>query len=195
MVEFKTSFIPKKPITLKERDGQGEGINIVLFISLVLFFATLIVAGGVYLYGAVLGRQESGLATSIERAKQAVEPELVRNLVRIDSRITSARMILDNHIVISALFQLIEQLTLPSVSFDSFRYVVEPDGKILIRLDGAAKSYSSVALQSVIFGENTSVENPIFSNLQLNSAGNVTFNFSANINKRLLLYKNTIANF
>ncbi len=195
MAEFKTSFIPKKPITRGEESARGEGVNIVLFIALIIFFATLIVAGGIYLYGAILERQESALSASIERAKRAVEPELVSGLVRIDSRIKSVREILNNHIAFSALFSLLEQLTLTSVSFDSFRYALEPDGDLMVRLDGVARSYSSVALQSVLFGENTFIENPIFSNLRLDNAGNVTFNFSANINRRLVEYKNTVANF
>ncbi|MDP3726516.1 MAG: hypothetical protein Q8R36_04960 [bacterium] len=193
MAEFKTSFIPQKPIIQKENQASQSGVNIVLFVSLILFFGTLIVTGGIYLYGAILERQEVSLGASIERAKQAVEPELVSSLVRIDSRIKAVRDILDNHTVVSAFFSLLEQITLSSVSFETFRYVVEPDGKILAQLGGSAKNYASIALQSVLFGENKFIENPVFSNLQLNSIGNVTFSLSANVNKRLVLYKNIIS--
>ena len=195
MAEFKTSFIPKRPITQEARGGPEQGIHIALFVSLMIFFITLFAAGGVYLYGAILLRQEGNLSVSIENAKKAVEPELVASLVKIDSRIKAVREVIDNHIIISSLFSLLEQLTLANVSFESFRYVVEPDGKISMRLGGSAKSYSSVALQSVLFGENKFIENPVFSNLQLNNLGNVLFNFSAHINKRLLLYRNIITGF
>ncbi len=193
MAEFKTSFIPQKPIIQRENQTSQSGVNIVLFVSLILFFATLIVTGGIFLYGTILERQEVSLGVSIERAREAVEPELVSSLVRIDSRIQSVRGILDAHTTASQLFSLLEKDTLSSISFETFRYVVEPDGKILVRLGGSAKSYASIALQSVLFGENKFIVNPVFSNLQLNNVGDVTFSVSANVDRRLVLYKNTIS--
>ena len=193
MAEFKTSFIPKKPLIRENILGQQKGVNLVLFVSIIIFFATTLIAGGVFLFGVLLTRQESSLTSSIERAREAIEPELVASLGRIDARIKAAKNILDNHTAISPIFDLLEQLTLSSVSFESLRYVVESEGKITLQLSGTARSYSSVALQSVLFGENRYIENPIFSNLQLNNQGSVSFNFSANINKRLVLFSNIIS--
>lgn len=193
MVEFKTSFIPKKPLGATPMQKTGSGVNLVLFVTAIVFFAVVLIAGAVFLYGALLTRQEASLTSSVSRAQAAIEPELVASLGRIDARIKTAQELLDNHIILSPLFKLLEQLTLSSVSFDSFRYLVEADGKITLHLSGIARNYASVALQSVLFGENRFIENPIFSNLRLNNQGNVTFNFTAEINKRLLLYKNNVA--
>ena len=193
MAEFKTSFIPKKPLIRGDEGELQKGVHIVLFVSIVFFFATLLIAGGVFLYGALLDRQEQGLSSSIARAQEAIEPELILSLERIDARLKAAEHILDGHRVVSSVFELLEQLTLASVSFDNFRYVVEPEGKINLQLSGIARNYSSVALQSVLFGENQYIENPVFSNLQLNNQGNVAFNFSAQINERLTLYRNAVA--
>ncbi|MBI2047787.1 MAG: hypothetical protein HYT27_01475 [Parcubacteria group bacterium] len=193
MAEFKTSFIPKKPLIRENILGQQKGVNLVLFVSIIIFFATVLIAGGVFLFDVLLKRQESSLTSSIERAREAIEPELVASLGRIDARIKAAKNILDNHTAISPIFDLLEQLTLSSVSFESLRYVVESEGKITFQLSGTARNYSSVALQSVLFGENRYIENPIFSNLQLNNQGSVSFNFSANINKRLVLFSNIIS--
>ncbi len=190
MAEFKTSFIPKKPITQAQGKKPQKGVNLILFTSLILFLATLLVAGGVFVYQSLLERQERSLALSIERAREAIEPELVDSLKRIDSRIEATRQILDGHLVISTVFNLLGQLTLESVSFDGLLFSIEPNGKIILKLSGVSRDYSAVALQSVIFGENRFIENSIFSNLHLNPQGNVLFNFSANINDRLVSYKN-----
>ena len=190
MAEFKTSFIPKRPITQVREEKSSKGVNLVLFVSLILFLATLLVAGGVFVYQTLLDRQEQSLARSIDRAREAIEPELVGSLERIDSRIESTQQILDDHFAVSAVFDLLEQLTLESVSFDGLLFTVEPNGKIILKLSGVSRDYSSVALQSVIFGENRFIENPIFSDLQLDHRGNVSFGFSTNINEQLVLYKN-----
>src|SRR3989338_98146 len=187
MVEFKTSFIPKKP--LSATGPQQEGISLVFSVALILFFVTAVVAGGVFFYGVIIKKQEASLTTSIERAKEAVEPELVEELGRLDARIKSSGSILDNHLVASSIFKLLEELTFPTVSFESFYYTVESDGTIALRLSGVARNYESIALQSVAFGENQFIESPIFSNLQLNQANNVAFNFTGKLNKRLVLYK------
>ncbi|MBI2109170.1 MAG: hypothetical protein HYT93_03260 [Parcubacteria group bacterium] len=192
MAEFKTSFIPKKPISPSGAGQAQKGINLVLFVSIVIFFASALIAGGVFLFGVFLDRQEQGLTSSIERAREAIEPELVSSLSRIDARIKAVKNILDNHRTVSPLFDLLEQITLQSVSFESFQYIVESEGKINLLLSGTARNYSSIALQSVLFGEDRSIENPIFSNLQLNNQGNVKFNFSANVNQRLTLYRNAV---
>lgn len=170
-----------------------EGISLVFSVALILFFVTAVIAGGVFLYGVLLKQKEGSLTTSIERAKEAVEPKLVDELGRLDARIKSTRSILNNHTVASSVFKLLEDLTFPSISFDSFYYTVESNGTIVLRLSGVARNYESIALQSVAFGENQFVENPIFSNLQLNQAGNVAFNFTGNLNKRLILYKNGLS--
>ena len=142
MAEFKTSFIPKKPLIRGDEGELQEGVRIVLFVSSIFFFATLLIAGGVFLYGALLLRQEQGLSSSITRAKEAIEPELIANLERIDARLKAVENILDTHRVISPIFDLLEQLALASVSFDNFRYVVEPEGKINLQLSGTASNYS-----------------------------------------------------
>jgi hypothetical protein len=59
-------------------------------------------------------------------------------------------------------------------------------------MGGIASSFSSVALQSDIFGENKFIQEPIFSNLNLDSKGDVIFDFSAFVDPRLLSYSDSI---
>ena len=56
-------------------------------------------------------------------------------------------------------------------------------------MGGQARNYSYVALQSDILGNNKYVSQHIFSDLNLDGSGNVTFNLSAVINPSLLSYK------
>ncbi|MEK7179008.1 MAG: hypothetical protein AAB727_02005 [Patescibacteria group bacterium] len=191
MAEFRTSFIPKKPIGAAPQE-EKRGINLVLFVSLVIFLGTLLVLISLFAYQVYLKQQETALADSVKRAKEAVEPALVESLERIDSRVASAEGILTNHLIVSPVLRLLQMQTLQSVAFENFNYTVEPDGSIVLRLTGEARNYSSVALQSVIFGENTFIKNALFSNFQLSTRGNVVFNFTANIDKRLVLYSSAL---
>jgi hypothetical protein len=45
-----------------------------------------------------------------------------------------------------------------------------------------------VAYQSEVFGKERALENPIFSNLDLDSSGNVTFTFTTDVNPGFIAY-------
>jgi len=87
---------------------------------------------------------------------------------------------------------LLESITLKSISFDNFSYKTDETGRVSIVMDGKASSFGSVALQSDVFSDNKFIEEPIFSNLNLDNKGNVVFNFVAFVNPQLVLYKNFI---
>ena len=193
MPDLKTSFIPKQPIGVKKKETRPRVIGSLVFISLVIFFLTLAVSGGVYFYKALLERNIKTMSQSVERARRIIEPATVLILTRLDSRINATRVVLDNHTVVSPIFDLLEELTLQAVRFEQFRYSQGADRAELVLL-GEAKDYSSLALQSDIFGENKYIEEPIFSDLGLNARGNVMFNLSIRINKNLLFYRNNLEN-
>ena len=103
-------------------------------------------------------------------------------------RMKSAREILDNHKALSVFFDLLETNTLASLQFENFNYKIDETDRISISMNGVAPGFSSVALQSDIFGENKFIQEPIFSNINLDNKGNIIFDFSAYVDSRLLSY-------
>ncbi|MBI2120739.1 MAG: hypothetical protein HYT94_03910, partial [Parcubacteria group bacterium] len=52
---LRTSFIPKKALVLKSAPGGGRvSINLFLSLGVIIFFLTLALAGGAYLYKVLI---------------------------------------------------------------------------------------------------------------------------------------------
>src|SRR3989344_6764065 len=187
MVEFKTSFIPKKPIVaLSQERRQSLPTNLLSTVSLIVLLFLLVVTGGLYFYKVALKQSIETMSDSLDRAREAIDPVFVGNLKRLDGRLQVARVLLENHTLVSPIFGLLEGVALKSVQFDQFSYALGEKGKPEITLSGKARDYSSLALQSDAFGVSPNVQEPLFSNLRLDAQGKVLFSFTGGIHKNLL---------
>jgi hypothetical protein len=187
-----TSFIPKKSLTAPRRQTKGSSIGIFFLFTLVIFIGAIALAIGVFLYQQFVLKSIEQKSASLERASAAFEPAIIQEISRLDTRIKSAQDILDNHKSISAFFDLLEVSTLESVSFENLDYKTDEGGKTGISMQGRARNFSSVALQSDVFGKNKFIQEPIFSDLNLDKKGDVVFSFSAFIDPRLISYGNSV---
>lgn len=189
-----TSFIPKKSLTTaaynQNRDvaGAKSSIGVVFLITLIIFISVIALAIGVFLYQQFLFQNIEKKRSSLDRARAAFEPALIEEMGRLDIRMKSAREILYNHKALSVFFDLLEVNTLASLQFENFNYKIDETDRVSISMSGIAPSFSSVALQSDIFGENKFIQEPIFSNINLDNKGNVIFDFSAFVDPRLLSF-------
>ncbi|MBL7045628.1 MAG: hypothetical protein ISR99_01160 [Parcubacteria group bacterium] len=193
--KFKTSFIPKQPISGTPSKKRSGGLGIISLILSIFTIGIIALAVGVFLYQQLLDTSVERKKATLDRAQAAFEPTLIQELVRVDNRLKAAEEILDNHVSISALFDLLERLTLNSVRFESFEYAFLEDSRINISMSGNAKNFSGVALQADIFGRDRLINEPIFSGLNLDQTGNVIFDFTATIDKDLVSYVNNLSSF
>ncbi len=185
------SFVPKKPITSQKKTKKTSG-GLFLGISLIVFILLSGSTASVYFYKIYLEKKVENQRVSLERAKEAFEPSLIIELKKLDARIKSVENILNSHVAFSELFGLLEVETLKTIRFNNFNYSIENNNEIEIHLSGEAKSYSSVALQSDIFGESKFIKNPVFSGLSLNDEGSIFFNISARVDPQLVLYNKSL---
>lgn len=190
MVEFKTSFIPKKPIVaLAQERRPSLPTNLLSTGSLIVLLFLLVVAGGLYFYKVALKQSIETMSDSLDRARDAIDPVFVGNLKRLDGRLQVARVLLENHMLISPIFGLLEDVSLKSVQLDQFSFSLGEKGEPEITLSGKARDYSSLALQSDAFGGSSNIQESLFSNLRLDTQGRVLFSFTGGINKSLLRWK------
>lgn len=190
--EFQTSFIPKKPILEKEtaRMPSGGG-GLVNLIALVIFIASVLAAGGSYFYRASVEARVAEYKESLQRARNAFEPSLITELQTLDKRMRAATDILSTHIAVSPIFELLGDITLPTVRYSDFSYEFNPENRHLvdIKLTGEAKGYNFIALQADLFGDNAFIKNPIFSDFTLDQQGNVDFTLTFSVDRSLVLYE------
>jgi len=188
--EPKQSFIPKKPLTAKSSSARGSR-GIVFAVAVLLFVLSLAASGGVYFYEKLVEKRIADKSDWLEQARGAFEPSLIAELERLDTRIDVASEVLARHVAFSEFFDILGELTLQSVRFQRLTYSFT-DTMPEINMQGEAQSYSSVALQSDIFGDNKYIKNPIFSNLGLDKQGSITFDLTFNLEPSFMLYKESI---
>ena len=186
--KFQTSFIPKKPVAVTPQRKKKSSSGVFSLIALILFLSALASSVGAFLYQQYLVQSIERKEVSLERARSAFEPALIKEMSRLDARMLSAQEILNKHTALSAFFELLESTTLKTVQFDDFGYSVDAEGKMLISMKGKALSFASVALQSDSFGDSTLIQEPIFSGLNLDTKGNVVFDFSAILDPSIVSY-------
>ena len=198
---IKADFIPDNMAGEKGRgpgrgapSGGGSAVDIFVLLGVVALAAALALAAGVFLYDRFLDTNAQRKGEQLARAQQAFEPELIRELIRLDARLQASDDILARHLAPSELFNLLEELTLQSVSYESLNYSVNEDESIRITMKGKARSVNGVALQASVFGQHNAVTNPIFSDLDFVSDG-VTFQVSAIVNPSAIRYTNVFTQY
>lgn len=186
--KVQTSFIPKKSLA-ESAAPRRRGVSIFMLLGVAVFLITVLLAGGVFLYERFLKGSIENKDASLQKARAAFEPALIEDLKRMSARMSLARDVLNNHLAPSAIFTLLEEATLRSVRFRTFTYTLV-GGKASIAMHGEARSFGDVAIQSDTFANTRRLRDSIFSNLNLDSSGNITFNFTGTTDPSLILYRN-----
>lgn len=187
--KFQTSFIPKQPITDAPRH-RASAASLVFLVSFILFMASIAAAGAVFIYGQVIQRNITEGTKQLNINKNAFDPNTIKEITRLNDRINSTYALLKAHRGVSTLFQVLSNATLKSVQFTDFSYDSTGD-KITLSMRGKSFNYETVALQSKSFTDpslRNFFKSPIFGDLNLDSLGNVSFSFSANVDPLLVSY-------
>lgn len=180
------SFIPKAPLVDTRRSAGGMGL--LLIVAVLLLVLSVVGAGSVFAYQQILTTQIASKSDSLKRAEGAFEPDVIEQLSRLDSRITHAQTLLQNHTAPSAIFDYLSTITLEQVQFTDFTYQMGGDGSATIALSGVGDSFSTVALQSDQFGASRLLKDVVFSDVAIGTGGRVTFTVKATLDPSLYLY-------
>lgn len=187
--KFQTSFIPKQPLTEAPKH-HASAASLVFLVSFILFMASLAAAGAVFIYSQVINKNIADGNKQLNQNKNAFDPNTIKEITRLNDRINATYTLLKNHKGMSTLFQVLSNTTLKSVQFTNFAYSSTGE-KITLAMNGKAFSYETVALQSMAFTDpalKNVFKSPIFGDPSLDSAGNVSFSFSASIDPLLVSY-------
>ncbi len=188
--KFTTSFIPKKQVTVSSGKASfTSGVSFFTLLTSVILIAVILFAAGLFLYRLTLEQRISSQLLTLEKVRESFEQNFISQATRLNSRIVSASKILDKHLAPSAIFDLLEEFTLQTISFNSFEFSDNVDGKIIVRGSGEGDSFASVVLQSDEFGKSGYMRDVLFSDLEPNTNGNVSFSFEATLDPQLVLYR------
>lgn len=191
-----TSFIPKEALSTEQparRAPKGNPFVLVNIIAIGILVVAVVASGAVFAFQAYTVSSIASKQSSLERQRSAFEPATIEELSRLDKRLSSSEKLLKTHTALSLLFGDLETRTNTNVRFRDFTYEQTAPGKMTITMNGSARSFNAVALQSESFAQSTYLSDPIFSNLNIDQNGNVVFTFMANINVDRISYGALIA--
>ncbi len=167
--------------------SQGGLADLILLMTIVLFVASVALAGSVFLYDEYLKTSAASKLDQLQRAKEAFEPSLIHTLTRLDDRMHVADELLAAHIAPTAFFTILEQASLTTIAFQTLDLDAADPSRIQISMTGIAQSVNSIALQADLFSKNGTITNPIFSDINRQSDG-VHFNLTALVNPQSVNY-------
>jgi hypothetical protein len=191
--DFKTSFIPKRPVAPQSTGStiaaRQKGGGIFILIAVVVFVAALLAAGGVFAYKSYLASNLEEVKISLDRARDIFEPETIASLQVLDRRIDAAETVLARHVAVSPIFDLLKDITYSNIQYTQFTYAInESTGDVLIEMTGRASGFSWVGVQADRFDENSNIKNPIFSNLVQDQFARITFDLTFSVDKSFVTY-------
>jgi len=190
----KVTFIPKSPVTSiqqptsisgvasTETTTAAQGIGILGWLGIMLFVATLIGAGGLYLYVGYFQSQNIAIIEGLKKKQSLIDTEFIANAEKLGARIGYAKELLQNQIYMSPFFEALHAKTLPAIQYDSFELVQKTpaqaatavgSGAFQSVLRGKARSYEVIAQQSDVFATSPVLKTHFFSNFNVDTTSSL----------------------
>jgi len=205
---FQTSFIPKKPVTSaigtmsSPQAPRPKSASLFMTLATIVFVLSIIAAGGSYGLNYYLNQSQTAYKEKLALREKQFNVDLIEDLKIQNVKIDEAKKILNSHIALSQIFEIIGRMTIENVRFTSLDLTV-PNGQgasegIKLALQGYGTSLSAVAYQSDVLSQldqynlRKVVRNPVISNPSLNSNGTVSFGFTATIDPSSMLYSKSV---
>jgi len=182
-----TSFVPKQPTSTAKRPFSSGGNNILLIGAVIILLITLVLAGGTFWYNQFLKSEENAKGQQVIAAQASVNEDTINQLVRLQDRLTAAKMVLNQHIALTQFFTLLESITAQNVHFDTLSIQVADDRSAQISMTGEAQDFNALASQSNIFANQQYIKSAIFSGITLNQDGEVNFTLTANLDPAIVI--------
>ncbi|HUC88634.1 MAG TPA: hypothetical protein VMR49_01215 [Candidatus Paceibacterota bacterium] len=187
---FQTSFIPKKPVDTEIAAKRSSSTSLFKVITILLLIVMGAASGGLFLYKSYLTSQKEVLSSSLAAARDSFEQSTIDELALFDKRTKAAKQILNSHIVLSPMFALLGNLTIPQIQYTKFSQETTDSG-FSVKISGVALDYKSIALQADVFNSSSgrSFKNVVFSNLTKQTNNYVGFDLAFDVDPALLSYE------
>lgn len=165
-----------------------SSIGLFSLLATVLFIVTIALSGGVFFYQRILNQQIDTSKASLDRARGAFEPDIINQIIRLDTRIETGKKLLASHLAVTPFFDFLSSVTLKSVRFKDFNFSYIGPDKIVVLMKGQATSYAAVALEADLLSSQKKLSNTIISDLALDPQGTVSFSVSTVLDPSLVSF-------
>lgn len=208
--KFRSSFIPKQPLVGQESGtprykSRRQKSSTLLNLSLGALVVSGLAYGAVYGYKFLVQREIKSMEVQLDELRQQFRPAEIAQYKRFDERLRAAERVVSNHIVVSEVFELLSDITIPTVRYTSFEFAknttpgteTEVDGEIVVSapteelavtLSGEALTFEDIALQDDQFMQSGFIRSSTLSDFQLKDTGLIGFSAALTLDRGLVQY-------
>ena len=147
MPEQGASFIPKSGAKTVQRNRGTRRIYLLAYISYIVFFSTLFVVVGIYLYAATVNRSLASLKEQLSVEQQRFAVSDIEQVKTFDKRMSEATRLLEESSAPSRIFSDIEAIVASNIYFSSMTYQQLPNRQFEIELVGRATNFNQLINQ------------------------------------------------
>lgn len=163
------SFIPKRNPASRPRRAASQQVYLLMLLSYVLFFATLVASIGVFLYDryvdSQLEKEVLALNTEINRFQESDMNE-VRTF---DRRLTQARSRVQHLASLPSLFTALENATAQTVRIKSLLLTREDDQGFILTAAVETDNFDSSIFQREVLERNSTLQSATIESLDVGS--------------------------
>lgn len=137
---------------------------------------TILASGAVFAYDRYLTYVQGAKEAELKKAQEAVNPDTVKEFIRLKDRFASGKTLLDKHVTLTNFFDELEGVTLQNIQFSDLTLIVAGDGTAKVEMNGVAKNFNALAAQSNAVAADKKIKRAIFSGIGFD-AGNTHLKF------------------
>lgn len=181
-----TSFVPHPNATSRKFSTDFTGaFGFFTYVVLGIVFLTAL---GVFFYGRILSADKASKDKELVAAEAETDSKTVESFVRLRNRLESSKALLEGHIAFSGFFSSFEKILPTTVRFTALHLSIGANGVSKIEGGGVAKNFNALAAASTAFAEDGRIKDAIFSNINVNKDGSVSFSLSAALDKEIIVF-------
>ena len=184
-----TSFVPHTTTVTARRNSGPEFGGMFGFVAYTILAVVFALAIGIFFYGRVLAADKVAKDAELAKAEAAIDPATVTGFVQLRDRLNAGEKLLNSHVAFSGFFAVLESILPVTVRFDSLHISIDPtSGTAKIDGTGLAKSFNALSVASNAFAADGRFKDAIFSKMNINKDGSVSFGFSAGLDPKLTVF-------
>lgn len=181
-----TSFVPH--LNAAPRKFSSDFTGAFGFFAYAILGIVFLMALGVFFYGRILSADKASKDRELISAESKIDSKTVESFVRLRNRLVSGKSLLEGHVTFSGFFSSLEKVLPATVRFTALHLSIGQGGTSKIEGKGAAKSFNALAAASTAFAEDGRIKDAIFSNINVNKDGSVSFSLSATLDKEIIVF-------
>ncbi|MDP3710377.1 MAG: hypothetical protein Q8R29_01490 [bacterium] len=179
-----TDFLLKKEQAVGRFISLRRGTVLIFYISLSLFFATLVGYLILFFVNRAQASSRENLLKDVRIRQDELRPELINQIFSLESKLANIQKLSGSHIFTSNVLKFLEENTLPNVRFLTFDF--KSDTRRL-EMAGDAASYATLTEQIILLEKHPQIEKVEFGGLTLGGNNLVNFRITIVFRPSLLL--------